>query len=1127
MPRIVNLFLTVLVLAVLFGLSFTKNVAQDSTEQPAAEAQAAAPAVTETPSEPEMPPDAETQADETPDLPESAQASPSEEPQTGSEKMLGDEEQSAGDSEPASESPLEETPAATSGPARTPPEYTNTDPEGNDTPESLFTDIPGATGPTTSFETESPTSTSASTQGSTLAAEAERVPFHQTSTFTWLIFGLLLIGSYYAGQKLAMAWRLPDHGFRIFVLIFVTLGGFISAYLGRHSLTLGIDLRGGVVLVYDVEDPTAKIDMNQMARAIGKRINPAGVREIAISERGSTQLQIIIPEAEAAEVARIRRIISESGALEFRILASTRYLQDDEIIKQALTLGPNERVIRNPSDPEAIIAEWVPVDPKEGRSIVGYRDEEGDHPGYPDVIKRPSGDETYEVLVLFNDNCDVTGQYLSWVGRGIDETGSPGVSFHFDANGSERFAKLTSDNLPDSSQPEQVRRCLAILMNGMVHSAPTIKSAIRSSGIISFGKRQGSDGIRQLNRDIDELIAVLDAGSLPTALKKEPASELQIGATLGDDTIRKANYALMLSMMIVISFMLLYYRTAGLIACFCVITNLALIVATMLAVRAAFTLPGLAGLVLTIGMAIDANILIYERLREELAGGASLKMAIRNAYAKAFSAIFDSNVTSIIVGIVLYAVGTEQVKGFAVTLILGLTFNLLTAVYCARTIMDCMEAQRSIRTFRMFQLFPRPNINFIGARWYCVIFSIILTVVGFIAVGARGRGILDIDFVGGVSVEVVFKDSQQIENIREKLSDLNDRSVQSVRSSDFDRERGIKENTRFIITTSTPPGGDAEAYKKEVCDFIENAFEDTIDYHRFDYTFDESSDPTTETVVRLKVHPALKQESLAAIIHTESEKADDTRGLDKKCKLTGTDSFQTGPQFHVEWTMNVQAPRDVVEKLLQTIKEETDKIPYFANPTTIGGSVARDTQIAGGMAIFASLFFIVLYMWLRFQKLVYGIAAAIGLVHIVLIALGMIAISKWLAAPLGFLQIEEFKIGLPVVAAFLTIIAYALNDTIILFDRIRENRGKSPRLTDKMINDAINQTLSRTVLTTGSTAVVTLILYFWGGQGIHTFAFTMSVGIIFGTYGTIGICAPLLLWMAGEVAEKKDERDAF
>jgi preprotein translocase SecF subunit len=420
-----------------------------------------------------------------------------------------------------------------------------------------------------------------------------------------------------------------------------------------------------------------------------------------------------------------------------------------------------------------------------------------------------------------------------------------------------------------------------------------------------------------------------------------------------------------------------------------------------------------------------------------------------------------------------------------------------------------------------------------------------------LAVVERGRGILDIDFVGGVSVEAVFKDSQQIENIRAKLSNLNDLSVQSVRTNPLDMAKlsnlndlsgqGVRtnpldaerkdktlENTHFILTTSIPQDKEKdiqpEEYLRQVRDEIKAAFKDALVYRHLDYSYEESTD-ATKTIVSLKLEPGMNHESLLSAVGASMQSSVATGILpnDFTYKFSGENFYEGSRQIFTDWTMTAEAPRETVEKLLQPMKANIDDTPQFPTSTTVGGSVAKDTRTAGLIAILGSLVCIVLYIWLRFQKIVYGIASVIGLVHVVLVVLGLIALSKWLVGPLAFMQVEEFKIGLPVVAAFLTIIGYALNDTIILFDRIRENRGKNPRLTDKMINDATNQTLSRTVLTAGTTAVVSVVLYFWGGQGIHTFAFAMSAGVIFGTYGTIGICAPLLLWMAGEVVTKKDD----
>ncbi len=1129
--RTLNLLFTAIVLVALFALSLAKNVAQEAAAEnkPATPVAEAKPA--ETPTTPETKP-AEAKPAETPATPETkpAEAKPAVTPATPETKPAEAkpaETPATPETKPAEVKPTE-TPATLqlAAPQATAPEKKDAaeakPPVSDEGVMQSFGDVP--TAPVTA-------TTSSAAVPATVAAPVEPQSLMDSPLFAWIIFAIILFGSFYAGVVLSKLWRLPDHQFRIFVLLLAFLGSAAACILGWHRLTLGIDLRGGVVLVYDVfpskkstqQDhaeaqsavPAGTIDMDQLTRAITKRINPGGVREIAISKLGNRQLQVIIPEAEASEVARIRKIIAESGALEFRILASTNYPQDQSIIDRALR--DTSREIRDSAGNR--IAEWIPVDENEKASVLSA----------PDTVKRER-DKHFEVLVLFNDGCDVTGEYLSGVSRGMDESGKPGVSFRFNSIGERKFRQLTTNNRPNSAQPTVLRRQLGIIMNDSLYSAPYINDVIGASGIISFGQRNTDEEIRQLNRDIDDLISVLDAGSLPAELSKEPVSELLIGATLGDDTIKKGNAALIGSAVIVLAFMLVYYRLAGFIACFCVITNLMLIVAVMLALQAAFTLPGLAGLVLTVGMAVDANILIYERLREELKAGASLKMGIRNAYAKAFSAIFDSNITTILTGVILYAVGTEQVKGFAVTLVLGVTFSMFTAIYCARTIMDILEAQRSINTFKMMQLFNRPNINFMGAKYYCLVFSIVLMVISVFAIVARGRGIFDIDFIGGVSVQVDFKDSQKIETIREKLTDLNDLAVQNVRSDlANDAKNAKKNNTSFIITTSIPQDKskvniEPDDYRREVQDKLKAAFGDDLVYRKLEYTQDDKESTAEKTVTNLVLDPGMNYESIQSAVRGAMQTAVATAVLPKdfSYSISSPEYFPADTRLHTHWKLTSDAPKETVEKLLAPIKTNIDATPLFPTSTTVGGSVARDTRIKGLVAVVASLICIVFYIWLRFHKLVFGISAVLALVHVVWIVYGLIAISKWLEVPLGFMQIETFKIGLPVVAAFLTIIGYALNDTIILFDRIRENRGKSPRLTEKMINDSINQTLSRTVLTAATTAVVAIVLFFWGGQGIHTFAFAMSAGVIFGTYSTIGLAAPLLLWLGGDDVEKSN-----
>jgi SecD/SecF fusion protein len=1084
-PRIFNFIAVALVLGFLYTLSLPKNTAQEAPV-PAA---AATPA---TPSAEAM------QAETKPETPPAV---------TSAEPVVDPQPVDAKPEEPKPEEPA----------AAVPVTFPVVENDPNATPAS-FADAPGAV-------SEQLPQTAAGQQ-------EEPLPFWQTAYFSWTVLLVLVFGCFFAGNYFAKVWHLPEHNVKIFVVSLAFLGSIAAVALGWNRLTLGIDLQGGVVLIYDAipiqtsgdsgSGTPNSLDMDKLTRAITKRINPGGVREIAITKLGTRQIQVIIPHAEAAEVARIERVISESGSLTFRILASRLYPQDASII----TRGEKEpgRDVRDAAG--KLLARWVPVAEAEKDRFIGN----------PDIVTRQRR-SVWEVLILFNDGVDITGEYLTQIGEGTGEKGDLGVSFSFNAAGANKFKRLTSANRPDSAQ-SRLKRQLGIILNDSLYSAPSIDAVIGEHGIITFTRRHTDEERLKLKQEINDLIQILTAGALPADLSKEPVSRLLIGATLGADTIQKGKIALVTSAIAIIIFMLFYYHLAGIIACFCVITNTALLVAIMLALRAAFTLPGLAGLVLTVGMAVDANILIYERLREELAAGSSLKMAIRNGYGKAFSAIFDSNITTILIGIILYAVGTEQVKGFAVTLVLGIALNMFTAIYCARVIMDVFEAQRWVKTFRMMQLFRRPNINFLGARGICAVFSIVLVIIGLAAAAARGRGILDIDFVGGVSVEMVSAESQDIGQIRSKLYEkdktiadpenrLNDLAVQNVQLTLRD-DQNVKprENTHFIITTSIPQLADRtktvspERYLDTVRNILKETFGNSLVYCKLDYTIGETAKAGDhdETAVKLNIFPTINHEALLSTLNAAIQKAVTAKELENDFAFSiSREGFLEGSQqSYPDWTLTAQASKETLEKTLAPLKAETDGTPYFPTSTTVGGSVAKDTRVAGAAAVLASLICIVLYMWFRFHRLVYGLVAAIGLFHDVFIVFGLIALSAWLATPLSFLQVEEFKIGLPVVAAFLTIIGYSINDTIILFDRIRENIGKSPVLTGKMINNAINQTLSRTVLTSLTTFIVALILYFYGGQGIHTFAFTMSLGIAFGTYSTIGLCAPLLFWLICE-----------
>jgi len=302
------------------------------------------------------------------------------------------------------------------------------------------------------------------------------------------------------------------------------------------------------------------------------------------------------------------------------------------------------------------------------------------------------------------------------------------VLFGFNNAGAGLFGQLTGDHLPDTVQNKKYH--LGIILDGLLQSAPVINDRITDNGEISGHFTQ---------KAVESLVDVLNAGSLPTALSTEPISEAFIGPTLGSDTIRMGTDSMVLSMVLVCGFMLVYYRFSGIIACLALAANMVLLLACMISVHAAFSLPGLAGFALTIGMAVDSNVLIYERIREELDRGSALRMAIRNGFDRAFSAIFDSHLTTLISAAVLYAIGQEQVKGFAITLFLGVAINLYTAVFCVHVVFDVAERQKWIKRLKMMRMLTKANFDFWGLRYKCYALSIGITVIGLIAVLPAAR----------------------------------------------------------------------------------------------------------------------------------------------------------------------------------------------------------------------------------------------------------------------------------------------------------------------------------------------------------------------------------------------------
>ena len=843
-----------------------------------------------------------------------------------------------------------------------------------------------------------------------------------------------------------------------------------------------------------------------------------------------------------------------------------------------------------------------------------------------------------EAFTLIDPVFNVEGRHLRNVRQDIDQTMRPSVGFNMNSEGAVLMGGLTSTNLPDQSG---VKAPLGIVMDGKMLSSPVINSTISNSGVIEGNFTEA---------EVQYLVRVLRAGKLPAVLKKIPISESQIDPLLGADTIKKGKWAIGASLVAVLIFMLIYYMFAGFVACLALILNLVLIVAMMILIKGAFTLPGLAGLVLTVGMSVDANVLIFERIREELKRGAGLRMAIRNGFGRATSTVVDANLTTLIAAIVLYVVGTEVIKGFAITLILGILVSLYTAIFCSRVLFDIAERKKWITKLGMLQALGETKFDFLGKRGVAAALSIAAIVLGLSAVAIRGSKLLDIDFTGGTSVQVALNEGMPIAEMRQKLKDaeIPDFALAQLKPENFDADTVYKIDSSMEIEddlkTSVEkmlmsPGGD-NLMKTHEMEFTapvgidstsqipgirkQNSLDGILLAHAGDagdpvlLAQAETVPAAGEAVIQDVVQEAgevvqegivgkfvpdggageVVQEEMAGEVVKEEmadekvaqEEATETpeKTMDEKPMATGAEvkdesSFSAAPESgtterkgleflsqstvtfdekmsksaveklisaaatklemspprvklsneewnevndvgFTEWDIKFTTTPEESGKILATVEQSFDGTTAWLSSNKFGSKVAGDMKTSALTAIFVALAGIVGYIWLRFQNLGFGLAAVIALLHDVAITLGAVAATFWLAKAFGFLLIEEFKISLPIVAAFLTIIGYSLNDTIVVFDRIREVKGKSPHITRDMINKSINQTLSRTLLTSVTTLIVVAILYTFGGQGIHGFAFALLIGVLVGTYSSIFVASPALLWLTGEKAPKKTKK---
>ncbi|GMU92894.1 MAG: hypothetical protein AMXMBFR4_19520 [Candidatus Hydrogenedentota bacterium] len=780
-------------------------------------------------------------------------------------------------------------------------------------------------------------------------------------------------------------------------------------------INLGLDLQGGVQMVVGIDfenmDPVQKqryydrglndaeiIEemQQQVLQRIERRINEFGAKEPIIQTMGTRQIQVQLPGEK--DVDRAKKLVRDTAYLSFHIVAGPDEMADtfrkiDEHFKGDFV----PRLRRPPLGGEGLAQ--VPAEQIEQvrRMVEEAKSVEGLIP--PDRMiafsrepKAAAEDKNY-LIYLLHKEAIMTGDGLTMAAaRPDDRVGGSRWMIYFSLNAESGaiFGDRTEQNL---------KRAMAIVVDGVVESAPVIQDRITTDGTITghFNREEAVD-----------LAIALNSGSLPVPVIEEQSGV--VGPRLGADSIRKGVVSSLVGLVVVITFMVLYYHVVGIVACVALIFNGLLILAAMAYLGATLTLPGIAGLILTLGMAVDANVLIYERMREELRLGKSLLAVIDSGYSHAMSAILDSNVTTLIAAAVLLQVGSGAVQGFAVTLSIGILTTLFTALIVTRALIDFLTGMKMLKRITMFQILPPDTkIKFLQARFAALGISLVLIVGGYAIFGVRGNENFGVDFTTGTNLILNVASDQKVEvgDVRQLLLDA---------------------------------GFDDPA---------------VTDYEQTD----------TSTQNRYMIH--LGEVSGSAVEGGEAVASVAQRVQQTLAPLAGGD-----------------AGRIEIEK-----------------EDMVGPTVGRQLKWDALEAMIYSIMLIICYLWFRFE-LKFSVAAIVAIIHDVSITVGLLALTGR-------------QISLGVVAAILTIIGYSLNDTIVVFDRVREDlklyRGRGMSLME-ILNVSVNQTLSRTILTNFLTLTTVIVLLIFGGKVINDFAFALTVGIIAGTYSTIYIASPVVYY---------------
>ena len=954
----------------------------------------------------------------------------------------------------------------------------------------------------------------------------------------------------------------------------------------KSPFRLGLDLQGGtrVVLRFDFDEAlkagkiTASENQNrpqllqEMCGILRGRIDPQGVTELAVRPEGSDRIVIEIPGVSqlatvsvqgtlgaalelggdaltlvTSDVAQLKAFPSSGGQVQIEsetieyagraqnqltglkrgvggtpsaahpLGARVDLLTNDDIIQRIVNVGDMQFLLGAQSEDFQRLGsdetrerqkalDWIKAHP--GRPLEDLNklkpEEGGPVAGlmwFPQRVGKDEPETPVETRLRAlvgtgNPDWVFTGETLEAVGFSQDSYGYPAVQFEISTEKKSAFGEFTQKN---------INRGMAIVLNGEVVTLATIRNRLPGGGIIEGGAGGFSA------KEVQDMVSTLRSGSL--RIKPEIQSKTRVGATLGEESVRRSFYSSLVALGLIVVFMLFFYRKLGTFSVLGLFLNLLYLMGILAFVKATLTLPGVAGVILTLGMAVDGNILIYERLREELARGLKQVQAAKAAFERAAVTIIDSNLTTLIAGVILYFFGTGPIRGFATTLNAGILTTLFTVIVVTEVLVFS-DLKKGKANFSMKHVLVNPGWPFMRWSKYAIAASLVVIVAGmglFISMPDHEK--LGTDFMGGFSMTVRTEEPQSIERIRQLVGSVpgtigNSSTVVPILESG-DKLAGYH-SFRITYKLETGDATSSEAQGESSMKQVQTALAGVLQKDPIQVSVAEDGLKASGRLHFEDRHSAADVGSALATLGIKDAAATPVANAPTTFDFSGT----------LESKNTSQGLLSILDQRLRTMKDPAGALFQLSNAVPesdfIGPQVGSELRDKAVLAVLLSLVGTMFYLRIRFAEYAYGIAVVVSLAHDVLIALGALA----LAAKLQILQAE---VDLSMIAAFLTIIGYSQNDTIVIFDRVRENRQKSNKPLPQILDDSINECFGRTILTT-STVVLTLLVLFLFNVGsrnvLEGFSYCMLVGVISGAYSTIYVASPVLLWLENRAARK-------